>query len=317
MNRSNIIFSGTSVCLIIVGFDAIGTSTNETKSFGYNETDIGKLHLQYKFQISLGFSIFFMIIPTMVFVMEDYFNRIYEVEYLISRFSEKPDWKGHVTIALQILDSLAEPLTNQTTRYQCLANIFSFLYIIDVAIYSISYAIYMSYGAYKLAWCRWTHIACLVLSALLLLVTMVITNHEGARLKALSEHIYCEDRGKKTQESGQALAGGSTQNPSQATTEEATQNLSRITPARETRGSPSVASEDDKEIIMLYETRGWKEIINGYASYAEFYYFKASPLLLLTWIADVVLTWTLSLIKINVPLVSININGSMLYQDIY
>ncbi|CAF3321515.1 unnamed protein product [Rotaria socialis] len=247
----------------------------------YSEEDMKLLRATFGFQIASHISILFVSIPTCLFVVRDYLDRIYEGAHLEHLFKRKPNWKNQVIIKLSDLNNWVKFAKGNETRYRGPANVYSFVHIMDVAVYSISYAIYMYHENKQFKVLRWCHIGSLITFAFLLLLIMVITNQQGARLKLLTERVYSQND------------------------------------YNDNAGELDRPASDDNKLRPLSDTGEWKQLIDDYTSYAIFLYFKANPLLLLLWIIEIILAWTLPLIKTLIPWIDIKPNVTISYYDMF
>ncbi len=202
-----------------------------------------------------------IILPTFCGIVHIYINRITECKFLEDEFSKvQIDWRNKGIMKLSELKHLSSLLEKGTVRDRRLANTFSSFYLLNIMVYSTSYAFYLIIALQINYTDHWPTLALLLTSGITLFIFMAYTNWSGKKLKKQTAHIYCVN---DCEEENNAEF-----------VETDTTNLSALSKA-----------------IPLANIRDWETIVHQFDSYAKFFIFSSVPVQVLRYATGLVVPW--------------------------
>jgi len=203
----------------------------------------------------------FIILPNFCGIIHIYINRITECEFLENEFSKIPiNWQNQIVIKLSELKYLLSLFQKGTTRDRTLANTFSSFYILNIIVYSASYAFYLIITARSNEPDHWRQFSLLLTSALAVIIFMSYTNSSGNKLKKQASCIYCVND-CEDENSAEPV-------------ERDTTNFNALSKAG-----------------PLAKIRGWETIVDQFDSYAVFFVFSSIPAQILIYSTGSVVPW--------------------------
>lgn len=203
------------------------------------------------------------ILPTFCGIIHIYNNRIAECKSLEEKFSKvKINWQNEMIMKLSELKYDLSSLQRGTINDRTLANTFSSFYILNIIIYSASYAFYLIITARSNELDHWRQFGVLLISAFTMIFFMLYTNSSGNKLKKQTKYIYCVND-CEDENNGELVKRDTT-------------NISTLSKAG-----------------PLAKIRGWETIVDQFDSYAVFFIFSSVPAQLLVYISGSLIPWVL------------------------
>jgi hypothetical protein len=202
-----------------------------------------------------------IVLPTFCGIVRIYINRIAECKFLEDEFSKvQINWQNQAIMKLSELKHLSSLLEKGTARDRRLANTFSSFYILNIIVYSASYAFYLIITLKINDTDHWRTLGLLLTSGLTLIIFMLYTNSSGNKLKTQAAHIYCVNDCEDENNAERV--------------ERDTTNLSALSKAG-----------------PLAKIRDWETIVHQFDSYAVFFIFSSVPAQLLSYLTASVVPW--------------------------
>jgi hypothetical protein len=184
-----------------------------------------------------------------------------ECKFLEDEFSKVPiNWQNQAIMKLSELKYLLSLFQKGTTRDRTLANTFSSFYILNIIVYSASYAFYLIIITRANKSDHWRQFCLLLTSALAVIIFMSYTNSSGNKLKKQALCIYCVNDCEVENNA--------------APVERDTTNFNALSKAG-----------------PLAKIRGWETIVDQFDSYAIFFVFSSIPAQLLIYATGSVVPW--------------------------